>query len=45
MNAKKSPPKDAPVTDKDGVVTQAWTDDATGRTYLPGEKIEAADEQ
>lgn len=36
-------PADAPETTKGGKLKQAWTDDATGKTYLPGETLEGDD--
>lgn len=32
-----------PETTRGGKLKQAWTDDATGQTYMPGEKVEGED--
>jgi hypothetical protein len=41
--ADAAPAADEPATTKGGTLTQAWTDDKTGQTYMPGEKVEGAD--
>lgn len=39
-----APEPPGPVLNKDGTLAQAWTDDTTGKTYMPGERLEDGDD-